>query len=76
MSDDGPEWFKYVVEFIWKQSLSGDSTNNKWSCLEDCTVYIYVYIVYILYGMEEAYGGLVLAVFNHQVLMLLNYLDS
>jgi hypothetical protein len=47
MPDDGPKKFKHVGKFIWKQSSSGDSTNNQWSCLEDCTVYTYVYIVYM-----------------------------
>jgi hypothetical protein len=38
--DDGPMWTMHVVEFAWKQELSGDSTNNLWSCVEYCTVYI------------------------------------
>jgi hypothetical protein len=33
-------WPKYVVEFTGKNVLCGDSTNNLWSCIEDCTVYV------------------------------------
>jgi hypothetical protein len=31
-------WSKYVVEFTRKHGLNGDSTNNLWSCTEDCIV--------------------------------------
>jgi hypothetical protein len=43
LPDDGPMWPKNVVEFTWKHGLSGDSTNNLWSCIEDCIVFVIVH---------------------------------
>jgi hypothetical protein len=39
---DDTTWPKHVIKFIQKRELSGDSTSNLWSLIEDCIVCVRV----------------------------------